>query len=111
MNRGGQWYCKQHDPEAEKARRQASDKRYEDTRAEMDRRDKAAAKLHKDREACHEACNRAGLSPATLAADPDCIKRVVEAATVCARAVTYMDKACAKAECITTLAAIGKEPV
>jgi len=31
---------------------------------------------------CYEAILAAGLSPATLAADPECIKRVVEAARV-----------------------------
>ncbi len=66
--------------------------------------------------ACHEACKRAGLSPATLAADPDCIKRVVEVAlsAQCGCSVAERDSGhlvgCWKPALDEARAAIGKEP-
>ena len=67
---------------------------------------------------CYEAILAAGLSPATLAADPECIKRVVEAAAnavSCERASiggdTYLLVSVPAADGLkAALAAIGKEP-
>lgn len=41
---------------------------------------KSITQYQSDASACYEACLAANLDPATLAADPECIKRVVEAA-------------------------------
>ena len=113
VQRQGKWYCKQHDPIATEKRRKVN---YEKWSAKVD----ARLKGERDREACHAAILAAGLSPATLAADPECIKRVVEAASLCA---AWLDRyeplgGCSQSRtgreardaARAALAAIGKEP-